>query len=181
MMSTSKSSAEEIYEGLPLSEINKKDDYFKRVKRKPITSIFHSKEYKSISLIRKKLKLSEKELKYVRFLIKNGKIRSIKEETIVGDGVHRLYREGDIRDYIDGQRSANKEKLKEEIEKFREHHFIKRVVNRFFKEKPSRSKYFSEYEISLYLAEFLFKKTFKTTDALMNRLIKKLEKRFVMI
>ena len=70
---------------------------------------------------------------------------------------------------------------KEEIEKFREHHFIKRVVNRFFKENPSRSKYFSEYEISLYLAEFLFKKSFKTTDASLNRLIKKLEKRFVMI
>lgn len=181
MMGTSKFSVEGVYEGLPLSEINKKDDYFKRVKRKPITSIFHSKEYKSISLIRKKLKLSEKELKYVRHLIKNGKIRSIKEETIVGDGVHTLYREGDIRDYIDGQRSANKEKLKEEIEKFREHHFIKRVVNHFFKENPSRSKYFSEYEISLYLAEFLFKKSFKTTDASLNRLIKKLEKRFVMI
>lgn len=173
---------DETYVGLPISEVDEKDVYFKGVKRKPLTTIFHSKEYKTISTIRRKLKLSEKEWRFVQYLIKKGFIRNIEEETYVGNGVHKLYREGDIRNFIDKQRIEKKKKLKGKIESFRENNpFIKGVVRKFFKEKPIRRKYFSDYEVSLYLAEFLFGKQFPQTESYSSRMLKKLEKRFVMI
>ena len=58
------------------------------------------------------------------------------------------YREGDIRDYIDRQRSAIKEKLKEQIEKFRRRLLISRYRKKFSK----RIMFFEKEIILLFLS-----------------------------